>query len=102
MSPTQLHHLLKDVPHGIQLIDVREPYEHEICNIGGELIPMAKLIESLDRFDRQTMTVIYCKSGGRSAQALMLFLQAGFTNVHHLEGGILQWQATIDPQLVRY
>ncbi len=102
MSPIELYHLLQSNPQDIQLIDVREPYEREICHIGGELIPLAALSNAIPRFNRQQAIIIYCRSGVRSAQALQMFLNAGFTDVHHLDGGILAWQAQIDPQLTRY
>ena len=102
MSPETLHHLLQSTPDSIQLIDVREPYERNICHIGGELIPMAQLLTSMDHFDKEKQVVIYCKSGGRSALALKLFLNAGFKNVSHLDGGILAWQSSIDQTLARY
>ena len=86
----------------IHLIDVREPYEREICHIGGELIPLADLADSLDAFDKEQTLIFYCKSGGRSKLALEVFLDAGFQHVYHLDGGILEWQETIDPDLTRY
>lgn len=86
----------------MQLIDVREPYERDICHIGGELIPLSILTNKIDQLDREKPIVIYCKSGFRSRQALALLLSSGFENVRHLEGGILNWQATLDPTLRRY
>lgn len=86
----------------IQLIDVREPYEREICHIGGELMPLSQLKSLLPHVNKAKPVVIYCRSGVRSLQALHIFLDAGFENVCHLDGGILNWQATIDPHMVRY
>jgi len=86
----------------VQLIDVREPYERDICSIGGVNIPLAQLEERLGELDPNQLTVVYCRSGGRSAKACELLLHAGFQQVSNLEGGILRWQAEIDPKLTRY
>src|SRR5882757_6798420 len=50
----------------LQLIDVREPHEYEIVNIGGELIPLATVAVNADRIDRDRKVVVHCKVGGRS------------------------------------
>lgn len=86
----------------MQLIDVREPYEREICHIGGELMPLSTLTHSMLQLDKEKPVVIYCKSGVRSRQALSLLVSSGFNQVRHLEGGILNWQSTLDPTLKRY
>ena len=88
--------------HDLQLIDVRQPYERAICNIGGDLVPLSEVEASLSHYDKDRLTVVYCKSGSRSAQALQLFLNAGFSNIRSLEGGIMNWQETINPSLMRY
>lgn len=102
ISTLELHQLLGVNASEIQLIDVRQPYERDICHIGGELIPLSEINTSVDTLDRLKPVVIYCKSGARSLQALKIFLDAGYEDVHHLEGGILNWQATIDHSLMRY
>lgn len=77
------------------LIDVRELYEHTDFNIGGELATlqttlMDKIAELKDNPDQEI--IVYCRSGNRSNMAKQLFVQAGFTNVHNLIGGILAWR----------
>ena len=77
------------------LIDVREDYEHTEFNIGGELATlqttlMDKINELKNNPDREI--VLYCRSGNRSGMAKQLFMQAGFTNVHNLLGGVLAWK----------
>ncbi len=101
ISPQQLQALLQ-ADHSIQLVDVREPHERAICNIGGVLIRLAELPTRLAELDPAQPTVVYCRSGGRSAKACEQLVQAGFQQVSNLEGGILRWQAEIDPSLTPY
>ena len=74
----------------IRLVDVREAYEHDEFNIGGELMPLGALIPE------DTEIVLYCRSGNRSGVAKTLLAMAGFTRVRNLLGGMLEWQG-IDP-----
>jgi rhodanese-related sulfurtransferase len=75
------------------LIDVREPYEHEEFNVGGNLIPMGNfpmVIPSLVGHIGDEV-IVYCRSGRRSASVQFQLQQAGFQNVRNLEGGMLAW-----------
>ncbi len=76
------------------LIDVREPYEHEEFNIGGQLIPMGNFPMAIPDLDahQDDEIIVYCRSGRRSASIQYLLQQAGFKNVRNLEGGMLAWQ----------
>ncbi|HEX4638572.1 MAG TPA: molybdopterin-synthase adenylyltransferase MoeB [Chthoniobacterales bacterium] len=75
-----------------QLVDVREPFEHEMESIdGAKLIPLGELPERLNELERQPLTIVHCHSGQRSAQAVRLMREAGFANVFNLEGGIAKW-----------
>lgn len=72
-----------------QLIDVREPFEYEVENMGGELIPLNSVPDNVERFDRDKPVVVHCKSGARSADAIrMLRDKHGFDNLYNLDGGI--------------
>ena len=85
------------------LIDVREPSEHQICNIpGATLIPMAQVPSRLGEFDPNAEIVIHCKSGGRSAKVAAFMREKGFTNVHNLAGGVLAWIDQVDPTQAKY
>ena len=85
------------------VIDVREPYEYAIANIGGELVPLDTVSESLHRIPRDLPVVVHCRSGVRSARAIALLeSEHGFANLHNLRGGILAWQAAVNPELARY
>lgn len=91
-----------DMNQKIQLIDVRESYEREICHIGGEHIPLSLLETHLENLDRSVPIVVYCKSGQRSARACQMLFDAGFKQVSNLEAGILGWIDVIDNRLMRY
>ncbi len=86
-----------------QLIDVREPHEFEIANIGGELFPLASIAAVADKISREKKVVIHCKMGGRSAKAIrQLQDEFGFDNLYNLKGGIIKWIDDIQPELKKY
>ena len=87
----------------ITLLDVREEFERAICTLGGTLIPLATLPTRVQEIPRDHPVVVYCRSGGRSAQAVdYLQREHGFTNLVNLAGGVLQWSIDIDPSVKRY
>ncbi len=87
----------------IQLVDVREPYEYDIANLGGELIPLGEITDTFNRIASNKQVVVYCRSGMRSAQAIeILENNLGFTNLYNLKGGILEYADKIDGSLARY
>ncbi len=92
-----------DANEDIQLIDVREADEVEICAIGGQHVPMADMAHSPELIEKDKMVVIHCRSGKRSGQTIQ-FLEAnhGIDNLYNLEGGILAWIQEIDPSLTPY
>ncbi len=86
-----------------QLIDVREPHEYDICNLGGELIPMGEITSQADRLSKDRQVIIYCRSGARSGQVCeYLEKKFGFSNVYNLKGGVLAWSDEIDPTMPKY
>jgi len=93
---------LKDDGAEFELIDVREPHEYDICEIGGKLIPLGTLNQHLDEFDKDGRIVVHCRSGGRSSKAVNAMRQAGFNNVWNLNGGILRWADEIDTSVPKY
>lgn len=81
-----------------QLIDVREPAEYELGNLGGKLIPLGTVAAHVDEIDRVGKVVVHCKRGGRSARAIeYLKVEHGYDNLINLKGGILEWKKQIDP-----
>jgi sulfur-carrier protein adenylyltransferase/sulfurtransferase len=98
----ELKHLMDNrIDH--QLIDVREEFEYEIVNIGGELVPLGTIEDSLDKLRSDKRVVMLCRSGARSARAIeTLERKYGFANLYNLKGGVLAWVNEIDPTLPRY
>jgi adenylyltransferase/sulfurtransferase len=87
----------------IQVIDVREPYEYEIANIGAELIPKNEVLRKVQQISSDKKVVVHCRSGQRSAEVIRtLEDKYGFTNLYNLEGGILAWAEEIDTSLSKY
>jgi len=86
----------------IYILDVREPHEYQICNIGGHLIPLGDLPKRVSELDSSREIVVHCKMGGRSAKAVDFLRQAGFTRVHNLAGGIQAWSDKVDPSIPKY
>jgi rhodanese-related sulfurtransferase len=93
---------MRDANQPHQLIDVREEFEYDIANIGGELIPMGTIPEHLDKISKEIPVIVHCKSGRRSANIVEYLEKQGFTDVHNLAGGILGWIDAIDPSLTKY
>jgi rhodanese-related sulfurtransferase len=92
-----------DNKEDFQLIDVREPHEHEFVNIEGELIPLGTVMDNADKISKDKPVIIYCRSGARSATAIMnLEKQFGFTNLYNLKGGILAYARDVDDSLPTY
>ena len=87
----------------LQLVDVREQFEWDIARIpGARLVPLATLPEVAETLDHGREIVVYCKGGSRSRAAASHLVDAGFARVANLTGGILRWQAEVDPTLPRY
>jgi adenylyltransferase/sulfurtransferase len=85
------------------LVDVREPYEYNICSIpGSKLIPLGELPARLSELDSADDIVLHCKVGGRSAKALKILQEAGFRKLSNLRGGITAWSDEVDPSVPKY
>jgi len=85
-----------------QLIDVREDFEYEVSNLGGVLIPLGGILIEADKIAKDKPVIVQCRSGKRSAAAIMQLEQLGYTNLYNLHGGILAWANEIDPTLNVY
>jgi sulfur-carrier protein adenylyltransferase/sulfurtransferase len=90
--------------HGeeIFILDVREPHEYQICNLGGHLIPLGDLPRRVHELDSSRMIVAHCRSGKRSAEAVEFLRKSGFAKVWNLKGGILAWSDEVDPSVPKY
>lgn len=85
------------------LIDVREPHETHIASIpGSRLVPLGTVAAQLASMDKDRDTVVMCRSGGRSADAVRQMQQAGFSRVANLVGGVLRWSDDVDPSVPKY
>ena len=94
---------MMDNHEDFQLIDVREDFEYEMSNLGGTLIPLGGILIEADKIARDKPVIVQCRSGKRSAAAIMqLEQQLGYTNLYNLQGGILAWAEEIDPAIQVY
>lgn len=103
-SPAQLKQLL-DTGETVLLIDVREPAEWNISNLGefgARMIPLQELPQRLDEIEADANIVVYCRSGSRSEMAARFMLGNGFERVTNLAGGINAWAREIDPSMPTY
>ncbi|HEY0427319.1 MAG TPA: rhodanese-like domain-containing protein [Pyrinomonadaceae bacterium] len=103
ITATELKQLMDD-GRDIQLIDVRQPDENAFAKIqGSKLIPLGQIIQRMGEIDPNRETVIHCKMGGRSAQAIMALERAGFKgNLKNLKGGITAWSDEVDRSIPKY
>ena len=91
-----------DAGESVQLIDVREPYEYQIAQIGGKLIPQNDVPQRMAEIDRDREVVVHCRSGARSQRIAEYLKQQGYPRVANLAGGILAWSDEIDPKVQKY
>lgn len=102
-NPTQLHEYLARCNEQPLLLDVREPWEFEYCNIKDSiLIPMGELASQVDELDPLRETIMICHHGIRSRQMGYYMEQAGFTDIVNLDGGVEQWARDVDNSMKRY
>jgi adenylyltransferase/sulfurtransferase len=87
----------------VALIDVRDPHELERARIPGSVnIPLGEFQDRVGEVDRNLDVVVFCRSGLRSAHATRTLIDAGYTRVRNLEGGILAWSDEVDPSVPKY
>jgi sulfur-carrier protein adenylyltransferase/sulfurtransferase len=101
IQPAELKQRL-DRGDDLFVLDVREPHEYQICNLGGHLIPLGDLPKRVHELDSSREIVVHCKMGGRSAKAVDFLRQAGFKKVWNLAGGINAWAEKVDPKTPKY
>jgi len=101
MTPRELKARL-DGGDDLYVLDVREPHEYQICNIGGHLIPLGDLPQRVNELDSSREIVAHCRSGKRSAEAAEFLRKAGFKKLWNLRGGILGWSDEVDPTVPKY
>lgn len=91
-----------DNKEDFQLIDVRESFEYEMSNINGENIPLAGIVIEASKISKDKPVIMQCRSGARSAAALMQLEQLGYSNLYNLKGGIIAWAAEYEPDMKVY
>ena len=101
VSPKDLKKRI-DAGEDLFILDVREPFEYQIANIGGVLIPQNDVPKRIGEIDRNREIVVQCKSGGRSQRIAEYLKQSGFPTVSNLAGGILAWSDEVDPKVPKY
>src|SRR3954464_2811388 len=101
ITPEELKRRL-DAGDDLFVLDVREPNEYQIANLGGYLIPLGDLPKRVSELDSSREIVAHCKMGGRSAKAVDFLRQAGFKKVRNLTGGITAWSDKVDPKVPKY
>jgi adenylyltransferase/sulfurtransferase len=101
ITPVELKRRI-DAGEDVFILDVREPFEYQIANIGGKLIPQNDVPQRLAEIDREREIVVQCKSGGRSQRIAEFLVQSGYPKVANLAGGILAWSDQVDPKLPKY
>jgi len=84
------------------LLDVREPYEFQIAQIGGKLIPQNDVPNRLSELNPEQEILVHCRSGARSQKIAELLKANGFQKVSNVAGGILAWSDEIDPTVQKY
>jgi len=91
-----------DAGENLFLLDVRDEFEYEISNIGGQLIPLAELPKRVNELDANLNIVTVCKMGPRGVKAAQVLHKAGFTHVWNLTGGIHAWSDRVDHSVRKY
>jgi rhodanese-related sulfurtransferase len=91
LTPEEVRRLLDE--GAIDLIDVREPYEHAAGSIeGARHVEIPKLTAAAAEMDAERPVVFYCRSGARSAMTTQAFRASGFS-AFNMTGGLLAWVA---------
>ncbi len=102
-TPKQVQDYLQTASDKPVLLDVREPWEYEICHIEGSLlIPMGQIPLKMQQLDKSKTIIVICHHGIRSRQAGMYLSHYGFHNIINLDGGMEAWAQDVEPTMQRY
>lgn len=102
IEPREVKQLLER-GDGLLFVDVREGWEHQLCNIeGSQLIPLGQLASNLATFEAADQIVLFCHSGRRSLDAATWLRSQGVTSARSMSGGIDRWSREIDSSVPRY
>ena len=85
------------------LLDVRQPWEFDVCKLDNSvLVPMSTIPSNVESLDTNRETVVICHHGIRSRSVGRFLEQSGFSNIINLSGGMAQWAKTVDTQMSTY
>ena len=102
IDPMSLDKMRKTKPH-LNILDVREYYEWDICHIkGASNIPMNLIDECIDEVSKTIPTVVVCHHGVRSMNVIHYLKTKGYSNLINLEGGIHAWATEVDIDMAKY
>ena len=102
-SALQLKEHLETCDEQPLLLDVRQPWEYDVCKIENSvLVPMSTIPTTVESLDVDRETVVICHHGIRSRSVGRYLEQAGFTNIINLSGGVAQWAKTVNTQMATY
>jgi len=102
-SAVELKQYLDTTQPAPLLIDVRQPWEYDVCQLeNSRLIPMSQIPETLPELNKHQETVVICHHGIRSRSVGRYLEQAGFTNIINLSGGVDQWAKSVDNKMPTY
>ncbi len=98
----EAYRLVKNSPR-VKIIDVREPFERDICSVAGaDPIPMKQIPENMLTLPRDQHLLLLCHHGGRSMRVTQFLRAQGFENVTNIAGGIDAWASEIEPGMAKY
>ena len=87
----------------VVLLDVRDPWEVEICRLPGSVnIPMNDIAQRAQELDQEARTVVICHFGMRSLEVSAYLEASGFKDISNLEGGLDAWAERVDEDMPRY
>jgi len=102
-SPAELREYLQHTDVPPLLIDVREEWEYDVCQLSGScLLPMKQLLQDPEQLDKNREIVLICHHGIRSYQVARVLEHNGFYRVINLDGGLERWAQDLDPGMARY
>ena len=101
ITPKQLKERL-DAGDKVLVLDVREPFEWNIANLGGKLIPLGELSQRVGELNPDEEIVVLCHHGVRSAHAVAFLRNQGFKKAFNIRGGIDRWSTEVDASIPRY
>jgi rhodanese-related sulfurtransferase len=100
LSASEVNNRIKN-NENLTVIDIREPYEVEVCSLGCRNIPMANIVNHIEELRTIEKLVLMCRSGKR-AESVANWLESDFkfSNILVMDGGISQWKEQVDSKII--